>query len=119
MKNVAKHVVLSQVMTGCVLINIQHLHRDEKCSKMGGFVPGNDGRLPAYELNGTRSEDRCWPENVGPVQIVPFAGFVWLCSLQVSVFMKQKYLSASNLSWSGCSHIVSLFAGEEQKTVVA
>ena len=68
MKNVAKWVVLSQVtMTGFVLINIQHLHRDEKCSQTGGFVSGNDGRLPAYELKGTRSEDRCWPENVGPV----------------------------------------------------
>ena len=36
-------------------------------SQMVGFVPGNDSGLPAYELNGTQSEDRCWPENVGPV----------------------------------------------------
>ena len=56
MKNVAKWVVLSQVMmTGFVLINIQHLHRDEKCSQMGGFVSGNDDGLCAYKYSTSSS----------------------------------------------------------------
>ena len=52
MKNVAKRVVLSQVMTaGCVLMNIRFLHHHEKCSQTGGFVSGNDDRLCAYEYS--------------------------------------------------------------------
>ena len=54
----------------------------------------------------TPSKDASWIENVENMQIFPLGRFI-----------NQKYPLALYLSFSGCSHVGSLFTSEEQKKV--
>ena len=69
------------------------------------------------------SEDPSWPENVGNVQLCPFAGFVFFFFLIPFFLLFYQYLCnemffflflfASKLSFSGCSRVCLFFTIEE------
>ena len=67
--------------------------------------------LHGTSLNGTRSKDEAKCMKCAYISICR------LCVEVLSIFMRQKYFFASNMSASGCVHIGSLFANEGQKKV--
>ena len=63
-----------------------------------------------HTLKWTPSKDGSQP--VESEQVLPSAGLMWL---SLSISMKPKYYLASNLSFSGCSHVGSPFTDKTEK----
>ena len=69
--------VVTNAHTGLVTIIIEK-ETTNKDGRNVWLIADPRWGTPVQKLQGTQREDAGWPENVGHVQIFPYAGFVWL-----------------------------------------